>query len=104
MVGTSRADQKGVMMRRPFTDPVMVLLGILSFASLIFYFLALHDIWHDYASPEVWIRAGQTLPGWYSPVNRCPLEWGILQAGFLLMLAFHVLLFLRLVSGQKKNA
>ncbi len=71
--------------------------------SLAGYFLACHDIWHDYASPEVWTRAGQALPDWYSPFNRCPLEWRVLQVGFVLVTAFHALLFVRrlLGSGEK---
>jgi hypothetical protein len=91
-------------MWRKLLNPAIFGLGFLSFASLVFYFLALHDIWHDYASPEVWTRAGQTLPAWYSPVNRCPQEWGMLQIGFLLILAFHILLFVRLVSRQREDA
>jgi hypothetical protein len=76
-------------------NTAVVVLGILSFVSLAGYFLALHDIWHDYASPEVWTRAGQVLPDWYSPVNRCPGEWAMCTVGFLLMLAFHAALFAR---------
>lgn len=91
-------------MRKQLLDSVIFIVGILSFASLFFYYAALHDIWHDYASPEVWVRAGQTLPAWYSPVNRCPLEWGFLQVGFLLMLTFHILLFVKLVGRQRGNA
>jgi hypothetical protein len=83
------------MKRKQWLDMAILIFGGLSFVSLICYFLALHDIWHDYASPEVWSRAGQTLPAWYDPVNRCPGEWGILQIGFPLMLIFHILLFVR---------
>ncbi len=88
---------------RTWIDSAIVLFGVLSFISLIAFYLALSDIGHDYASPEVWARAGQALPDWYSPVNRCPLEWRILQVGFLLMLTFHVLLFVRRLSGEKKK-
>ena len=85
-----------------FLDRATVLFGFFSFLSLIGYFLAGHDIWHDYASPEVWTRVGQSLPSWYSPVSRCPLEWRMLQVGFLLMLMFHLLLFTRwLLSGVR---
>ncbi len=83
---------------RQWMDAALLALGFLSFMSLVAYFLALHDIWHEYASPEVWARSGQTLPDWYSPVNRCPSEWEILQVGFLIMLAFHLLLFVRRLS------
>lgn len=85
-------------------DGGIVLFGVLSFLSLILFFLALSDIGHDYASPEVWARAGQTLPSWYVPeVNRCPLEWRALQVGFLLMLTFHLLLFVRRLRGAGSN-
>jgi hypothetical protein len=83
-----------------YLNSAISLLGILSFLSLIAFFLALHDIWHDYASPEVWTHAGQPLPEWYSTVNRCPLEWGIMQAGFLFVLAFHILLFVRMMKSE----
>ena len=86
---------------RQWMDGAIVMFGFLSFMSLIAYYLALHDIWHDYASPEVWSRAGQALPGSYDPVNRCPLEWGVLRVGFLLMLAFHILLFVRRLLRTK---
>jgi hypothetical protein len=84
-------------------DSAIAILGALSFFSLVGYFLALHDIWHDYASPEVWTRAGQALPPWFDPVNRCQLEWGMLQVGFLLMLAFHILMFIRLVAREYRK-
>ncbi len=91
------------MKRIQFLNRAIEIFGVLSFLSLIGYYLAGHDIWHDYASPEVWARAGQALPGWYSQVNRCPLEWGMLQVGLLLMLTFHVLLFVRLLMGTGKK-
>jgi len=91
------------MKRIQILNRAIEIFGVLSFLSLVGYYLAGHDIWHDYASPEVWARAGQALPGWYSPVNRCPLEWGMLQVGLLLMLTFHVLLFVRLLMGAGKK-
>ena len=91
------------MKRREWMDLLVILFGFLSFMSLIAFFLAGQDIWHDYASPEVWARAGQNLPDWYSPVNRCGLEWGFMQVGFVLMLTFHILLFLRRLLGTEAN-
>jgi hypothetical protein len=85
-------------------DTAVGVLGTLSFLSLIGFFLAGHDIWHDYASPEVWARAGQALPAWYSPWNRTPLEWGMMQVGFVIVLAFHVLLFARFVFNARASA
>jgi len=89
------------MKARPWMDAAVVLFGVLSFMSLIGFYLALSDIGHDYASPEVWARAGEPLPDWYSPVNRCPLEWRVLQVAFLLVLAFHILLFARRLSEPR---
>ncbi len=83
------------MKPRRWIDAAITVLGSLSFLSLVGIYLAGHDIWHDYASPEVWARAGQALPGWYSPFSRTPLEWGMMQTGFLVIVAFHVLLFAR---------
>jgi hypothetical protein len=89
------------MKQRRWLDTVAVILGVLSFLALFFFYAALHDIWHDYASPEVWSQAGQNLPDWDSPVNRCPLEWGFLQVGFLMMLSFHILLAVRWIRRHK---
>ena len=67
------------------------LIGILSFLCLFGYFLALHDIYHDYASPKVLYEQArippETLPGW----TACPLEWRIVRIGFWLMPAFHIM-------------
>lgn len=91
------------MKRKELLNSAITLFGFLSCMSLVGYFLAGHDIWHDYASPEVWARAGEALPSWYSPVNRCPLEWRVLQIGFLLMLVFHALLFVRRLLGAAEK-
>ena len=85
-------------------DAAITVLGSLSFLSLVGIFLAGHDIWHDYASPEVWARAGQALPPWYSPGNRTPGEWGMLQVGFLVIVTFHVLLFIRYLLRKQAPA
>jgi hypothetical protein len=89
------------MKPRRWIDTAVAVLGTLSFISLIGFFLALHDIWWDYASPAVWAHAGQPLPPWYSPVNRTPGEWGVMQVGFLFVVAFHVVLFVRYVVRQQ---
>ena len=90
-------------MKSNWLDRAVKVAGGLSFVSLVGYFLALHDIWHDYASPEVWARAGQALPNWYSAVNRTPGEWGMIQLGFCFMLLFHVLLFIKLVRNSPRS-
>ena len=90
--------------RSQWLDRFVVIFGILSALSLGAFFLALHDIGDDYASPEVFARAGQPLPDWYSPVNRCVLEWRFIQVGFVLMLAFHVLWIAKRLSDAKKKS
>jgi len=89
------------MKRRKWLDSAIVVFGVLSFLSLGAFFLALTDVWHDYASPDVFARAGQSLPDWYSRFNRCLPEWRLLQVGFVLMLVFHILLFVRWLSGRR---
>ncbi len=91
------------MSRRELLNWTTGILGVFSFLSLVGYFLALHDIWHDFASPEVWARAGQELPAWYSPWNRCPSEWGMLQAGFIFLVAFHVMVFIRALFNANQS-
>lgn len=65
-------------------------LAIVSLLSLVGYFMALHDIARDYASPML-LRA-QGLPGWEAlpEWTTCSLEWRILAVGFLPMVLFHV--------------
>ena len=91
------------MKRKKWLDSTVLVFGVLSFLSLIAFFLALTDIWHDYASPDVFARAGQALPDWYSQFNRCLLEWRVIQVGFVLMLVFHILLIVRWLSGRRSQ-
>ena len=91
-------------MLKKLLDAGIVAFGALSFLSLCGYFLALHDIWHDYASPEIWARAGQSIPTWFSHGwHECRVEWGMLQVGFLLMAVFHALLFVRFINRLSAN-
>ncbi len=83
------------MKQRRWLDSAIAIFAVLSFLSLVGIFLAGHDIWWDYASPAVFAHAGQPLPDWYSPVNRTPGEWGMMRVGYLLIVIFHVLLFVR---------
>jgi hypothetical protein len=77
-------------------------LGILSLVCLFGYYLALHDIYYDYASPSVLQEqakiAPESLPDW----TACPLEWRVVGIGFWLMLAFHVM-FLATFFWQAKR-
>jgi hypothetical protein len=91
------------MLTRRLLDGAVALFGALSAASLLFFYLALSDIAHDYASPQVWAHAGQELPAWYSPVNRCPDEWRALQVGFIIVVVFHLLLLARALSRKPQG-
>lgn len=75
----------------------MTALGLISLLCLVAYFLALHDIYHDYASPSV-LEAHTTLssdalPEWTS----CPLEWSVIRFAFWPMLLFHILSLIGIV-------
>jgi hypothetical protein len=79
-----------VRRRRPITVAVTAL-SVVSLVCLIGCYLALHDIYRDYASPKVLLEhVGLTqapLPEW----TECPLEWRVIRVGFWPMLAFHIL-------------
>jgi hypothetical protein len=62
----------------------------LSSLCLLGYFLALHDIKKDYASPDTWLREGLEVPGWLPEWALCPLEWRMIEWGYWPILAFHV--------------
>lgn len=94
---------KGSDIPMKYLNSAIFIFGILSFVSLIGFYLALHDIWHDYASPEVWARAGQVPPDWYSSVNGCPVEWGMMQVGLVIILSFHILLFVRMIKTARSR-
>jgi hypothetical protein len=92
------------MKPRRWVDAAVAILAPFSVLSLIGFFLAGHDIYHDYASPEVWARPGQPLPAWYADFNRTPLEWGMMQVGFVVIVAFHFVLFARYVVRTRTAA
>lgn len=85
------------MNSRKAVGTAMAALGIVSLLCLVAYFLALHDIHHDYASPEV-LKEQTTLgpdalPAWTS----CPLEWRVIRFAFWPMLLFHILSLIGIV-------
>ena len=69
----------------------VVVFGVVSLLCLLSHFPALHDISHDYASPEVLevhtSLSPDALPEW----TKCPLEWRALQIAFWPILIFHIL-------------
>ncbi len=92
------------MKPRRWVDAAVPILAPFSALSLLGFSLAGHDIYHDYASPEVWARAGQPLPTWYADFNRTPLEWGMMQVGFVVIVAFHALLFAQFLMRTRTAA
>jgi hypothetical protein len=59
-----------------------LVLGAISFVCLIFYFLALTDIWHESGSPDFWRGEG-----------LCSFEWRFLGVCFWPMFLFHLAFF-----------
>jgi hypothetical protein len=76
---------------------VTVILGLVSLATLIAMFLALHDISQDYASAETWTREGRTVPDWVPAWASCPLEWRVVEIGWWLLLLFHLVFFVSMI-------
>ena len=86
------------------TTKVILILSVVSFVSLVFVLLALHDISHDYLSMETLhensIVAGDAgIPEWAS----CKGEWAVLQVGFAVQAVFIVSVFLYGIRTGKKE-
>ena len=89
-------------MRNKTLVTITVVAGILSALCLIAYYLALHDIFHDYASAEVIqenISASVTLPDW----TTCSLEWKIVGICFWPMVAFHAIFLVGLITNRNRK-
>ena len=91
------------MHKSKIVSAITVALGVASLVCLVGYFLALHDISQDYASPKV-LRdhagiAADILPRW----TTCDLEWAVIYLGFLPMLIFHVLFFVNRFWRTKRS-
>ncbi len=74
---------------------VTFVLGIVSFLILIFYFLALTDIWHENGSPDIWHGQGPAA-----------VEWKFISIAYWPMLLFHVVFFItayKLMKSQKRD-
>lgn len=80
---------------------ITLILGAVSLLCLAAYFLALDDIFDDYASPaliqEYLAGSRVNLPDW----TTCPLEWRIVRLGFWPMAVFHVVAMIGLLRGKK---
>ena len=63
------------MKKQHFIPVTIIALGVISFTCLIGYFLALNDVFHDYASPRIFQEnadlIGTHLPTW----TQCSSEW-----------------------------
>lgn len=81
-----------------------VLMGIVSFLCLLGYFLALHDIYQDYASPRVLYEQADISPKTLADWIACPLEWNMIRSGYWPMLVFHfmALLTIFLRTGKRR--
>ena len=62
---------------------VTVILGLVSFGSLIICYLAGTDIWHESGSPDFWHGEGPSA-----------LEWRTLASGFWPICVFHIAFFI----------
>ncbi len=81
------------MLKKRTAFVITLVLGVISFGCLAGYFLALHDIYHDYASPETWRSAGLRIPEWFPEWRFCLGEWGLVSFGYWPMFAFHLVFF-----------
>ncbi len=76
-----------------------IVLGIVSTLALVASYLAQHDIFHDYVSPEVLSEEGVALdsfPTW----THCRLEWRMVGVCFWLMVAFHLVFLVSLLINR----
>ena len=90
------------MRKRKSVTTATSILGVLSFLCLIGNYLALHDIFNDYASPKVLQEQANivpVLPDW----TACLLEWRVVGIGFWLMLAFHIMFLATFFLQIKKK-
>ena len=93
-----------------FLNGAICIFGVLSPITLFTVWATTHDIWNDYISAALYSKPGRTLPAWYdSGVHSCHGEWNALLIAFLVIIIFHLLLFLRFLitmtaTGQEKSA
>jgi len=85
------------MEKRPKVLVMLAIMGMVSLLCLVGYFLALHDISHDYASPETWVREGRSVPAWLPDWASCSGEWRMTIWGYIPMLMFHLAFLLTVI-------
>ena len=81
------------MLQKRIACIITLVLGVISFGCLTGYFLALHDIYHDYASPETWRSENLHIPEWLPEWRSCPGEWRLVGFGYWPMFVFHLVFF-----------
>ena len=89
-------------MRKKTFLTITVVAGILSALCLGAYYLALHDIFHDYASAKVIqenVSASKSLPDW----TACSLEWKVVGICFWPMVAFHAIFLVFLITNRNRK-
>ena len=75
---------------------------ILSFLCLIAFYLALHDIFHDYASAKVIrenLSAVAALPVW----TACTLEWKVVGICFWLLVVLQAIFLFGLITSRNRK-
>ncbi len=89
-------------MRSKTLVTITAVAGILSALCLIAFYLALHDIFYDYASAKVIkenISAAVNLPDW----TACSLEWKTVGICFWPLVVFHAIFLIGLIANRNKK-
>jgi hypothetical protein len=90
------------IMRKKTLVKITALAGALSALCLVAYYLALHDIFHDYVSAKVIqenVSGSLSLPAW----SACSLEWKIVGICFWPMVGFHAILLVGLIRSRREE-
>jgi len=90
------------MERQKFLNLITLIMAIITIVLLVGSYLALHDIFRDYVSPnalqeQTRLELG-SLPEW----TECRLEWRFVATGFWLVLLFQIIFLTQFVWYAKK--
>ncbi len=91
------------MERQKLLNLISLIMAVVTIVLLVGFYLALHDIYRDYASPlvleeQTGLEFG-TLPEW----TECRLEWRFVTIGFWLVLLSQIIFLSQFVWYAKKN-
>jgi hypothetical protein len=78
--------------------------GILSLLCLVGFWATLHDISHDYVSPEVLAAHTDLSPGTLPAWTECPLEWKWSGLFFFPVLLFQILAVWKMFPGNRVSS